>query len=63
MAHARPMTGGPTPAKPPSCGNQPANFSLTARRQPHTRQPQHDEARGAGPFNGDGRLALPIDGK
>jgi hypothetical protein len=34
--------------KAPSCGNQPAHISLTARRQRHAHQ-HHDEARGARP--------------
>ena len=35
--------------KAPSCGNQPANISLTARRQRHAHRHQHDEAKGRPP--------------
>lgn len=48
--------------KAPSCGNQPAYISLTARRNDTlTRIRKPAEARGARPDYWDGRLTLPLD--
>ncbi|MGY4773451.1 hypothetical protein ACXC9Q_41625 [Kribbella sp. CWNU-51] len=59
----------PRPADPlrpntPSCGNQPAHISLTARRQRHAHhQPADDATRRPPQDNQDGRLTLPLDNK
>src|SRR5699024_1366820 len=37
-ATLEPRQANPAPAEPPSCGNQPAHISLTARRKRHAHQ-------------------------
>ena len=47
----------------PSCGNQPAHISLTARRERHAHQRRTDEARGARPATtGTGASPCPLTG-
>jgi hypothetical protein len=59
---ARKLDTRPAPAEHPSCGDQPANISLTARRQRHAHhENRSDEARAAAGNIPDGGSPMPLD--